>query len=85
MSNIELISILSKQWATASDIQKIASCGRDNAIDIRNKITREITKNGKNLPTTKKKLIPMESVIDYFNLNVEHICFMAEKELKIRK
>lgn len=85
MSNIELISILSKQWASTSDIQKIASCGRDNAIIIRNKITQEIINNGKNLPTTKKKVVPMECVINYLNLNLEHICFMAEKELKIRK
>lgn len=84
MTNAELVHLLSKQWACVSDIQKIASCGRDNAIFIRNTITRDIKDNGKNLPISKKKLVPMESVIEYFNLNLEHICFMAEKELKMR-
>jgi len=84
MNSVEMISILSRQWATASDIQKIASCGRDSAINIRNTIIDKIKKSGKNLPISKKKLVPMESVINYLDLNVEHICAMAEKELKIR-
>lgn len=84
MDSIEMISLLSRQWATASDIQKIASCGRDSAINIRNKIIEKIMKSGKNLPNSKKKLVPMESVINYLDLNVEHLCNMAEKELKIK-
>ena len=84
ISNVELISILSKQWANANDIQKIASCGRDNAILIRNKISKQILDSGKNLPTSRKKIVPMKSVIDYLNLNIDYICLMAEKELKIK-
>ena len=83
MSCVEMMSILSKQWATASDIQKIASCGRDNAINIRNNIIYNIRKEGKNLPIAKKKLVPMENVIKYLNLNIDYIASMAEKELKI--
>jgi len=80
MSSIEMMSILSKQWATASDIQLIANCGRDKAIVIRNNIISNIKKEGKNLPIAKKKIVPMEKVIEYLSLNIEHIYSMAKKE-----
>lgn len=82
MSSIEMMSILSKQWATASDIQQIANCGRDNAIIIRNNIISKIKKEGKNLPIAKKKIVPMESVIEYLSLNIDYIYSMAQKEKK---
>ncbi len=84
MSNIELMGILSKPWANVHDIQKIASCGRDNATTIRNDIIKEIKQSGKRLPKSKNIIVPMKSVIDYLDLNIEHICLMAEKELKIK-
>lgn len=80
MSSIELIRILSKQWANVNDIKKIASCGRDKAIIIRNCITNDIKNNGKNLPNSKQKLVPMENVIQYLNINVDYIYSMAKKE-----
>ncbi len=83
MSSVELISILSKQWANVNDIKKIASCGRDNAIHIRNVIIEDIKNKGKNLPIAKEKIVPMESVINYLNINVEHIYSMAEKQKKL--
>ena len=80
MTSLEMINILSKQWANANDIKTIASCGRDKAILIRNNIFDDIRKNGINLPTAKQKLVPMKNVIDYFNINIEHIYSMAKKE-----
>lgn len=80
MSSLELISIISKQWANIDDIKKIASCGRDKAIFIRNSIIKDITSNGMQLPICKQKLVPMEYVINYFNINVERLYSMAKKE-----
>ena len=80
MSSIELLRILSKQWADVNDIKQIASCGRDNASQIRDIIVEDITKSGKKLPNCKSKLVPMTSVIDYFNIDINHIVSMAENE-----
>lgn len=80
MSNTELFKVLSKQWANVNDIKIIASCGRDKASEIRNKIILDIKKDGKNLPITREKLVPMTKVIEFFNLNLEHIYLMAQKE-----
>ena len=47
LSNLELTKIFSKQWANVDDIKKIAYCGRDKAIVIRNEITKDILSTGK--------------------------------------
>ncbi len=80
MTNLELLSIISKQWADVNDIKKIASCGRDSASQIRDIIVSDITKNGKKLPCSKSKLVPMTSVINYFNIDINHIVSMAQNE-----
>lgn len=84
MSSLEMISILSKPWADVNDIKKIAFCGRDNATKIRDDIANKIKKDGKYLPISKQKLIPMTSVIDYLQLDINHISLMAEQEKKLK-
>lgn len=84
MTNIELFAVLSKQWASVKDIKLIASCGRDNASAIRKFITNEILLSGKHLPTSKEKIVPMESIIKYLNLDIEYISLMAQKEKAIQ-
>jgi hypothetical protein len=84
MTNIELFDILSKTWASVNDIKLIASCGRDEASFIRNCIMSEIMKNGSHLPATKEKIVPMESVIKFLDLNIDYIASMAQKEKLIK-
>lgn len=84
MTSIDLINIFSKQWANINDIKKIANCGRDKAIDIRNTITEDIKKEGKILPISKEKIVPMERVIDYLNINIDYIYNMAKKEKQLQ-
>lgn len=83
MSSIELLKILSKPWATTYDIQNIVGCGKDKATDIRNSITKSIISNGKFLPVTKPKVVPMTCVIDFLGLDIGHISYMAQQERKI--
>ncbi len=83
MKSTELLNLLSKQWANTEDIKKIASCGRDNATVIRDDIRSDILKTGKFLPKAKYIIVPMKSVIEYLDLNLDHISSMAEKEQSI--
>ena len=85
MTSTELFVILSKQWADVKDIKKIASCGRDKATLIRNNIEADIKKKCLNLPIAKSKIVPMEAVINYLNIDVEHVYSMALKENNIKK
>lgn len=83
MSNLELFSILSKPWLNVNDIMKIGNCGKKKATEIRNSIEYEYIKNGKKLPSSKYKVIPNTEVIQYFNLDIDFIYHMAEKEKNI--
>lgn len=83
MKNIELFNLFNKQWANVNDIKKIANCGRDRATIIRNNIEKEIEKNGKKLPISRAKLVPMKYVINYLDIDIDYVCEMAKKEKEI--
>jgi hypothetical protein len=80
MTYTKLFSIISKPWANVNDIKNIASCGRDKASLIRDSIINDIIKSGYHLPIAKEKIVPMEYVIRYLNLNIEYITSMAQNE-----
>lgn len=87
MNNTKLFELISKQWANANDIQLIVSCGKEKASEIRDSIKQEIVNNNMKLPRAKHIIVPMKKVIEYLNLDVDHITQMAikEKELHIKK
>lgn len=85
MSYLQIFDILSKPWANVNDIKIVGSCGRDKATRIRDNISNDILKNGKSIPCSKTKVVPMKSVIDYFNLDVDYVFSMAEKEKLLMK
>lgn len=82
MNYIELCNYINKPWANVSDIQKIALCGKNKASIIRNNIITSFLKNGKQLPPSKQKIVPMQSVIEYFGLDLDYIYLMAKKQIE---
>ena len=84
MSYKELYSLVSKPWSSVKEIQKIANCGRDTAIKIRNEIINEIINSGKQIPNTKIINVPTKNVIDKLNLDVNYIFQMSNLEEGIR-
>ena len=66
----QMLTTLNKQWATIQDIMLVGSIGRNKARDIKNEIAEKIKQEGKKLPNN---LVPMEKVIEYFNINVEYL------------
>lgn len=84
MSNSEMISILSKPWASVQDIRKIALCGRDKATYIRCNIESELAKKNKKLPSAKTKYIPMKCLIEYLNIDIKYIYEMAKLENNLK-
>lgn len=85
MSSIELFKLISQPWATVKDIQKIAHCGRDVATKIRSEIEQSILNNGKNVPNSKEKIVPMTYVVDYLGLDFERISLIAQHETLIQR
>lgn len=68
LSADELLNVINKQWATTNDIMSIGSVGYHRALKIRKTIAEEI--GTERLP---KYLVPMEFVVDYFNINVSYL------------
>lgn len=60
--------------------KKIANCGRDTAIKIRNEIINEIINSGKQIPNTKIINVPTKNVIDKLNLDINYIFQMSNLE-----
>lgn len=80
MSYSELFKILLKPWASVNEIMSIANCGKDSATQIRNNIVAQIRKENKEIPYSKKIVVPTEKVIEYLNLDVDYIKTMAFNE-----
>ena len=57
--------------------------GRDKARQIRNEIEADIKESGKKLLVGKEKKVPMSKVIDYLNMDIDHIAKMAMLEKRI--
>lgn len=66
----KMLVTLNKQWATIQDIMLVGSLKRNKARDIKNEIAEKIKQEGKKFPNN---LVPMEKVIEYFNINVEYL------------
>lgn len=80
MTNRELFELISKQWANVNDIQLIASCGKEKASLIRDTIKQNIINSNLNLPRAKYIIVPMQNVVEYLNIDIDHITEMAIKE-----
>lgn len=84
LSYTKLFETISKPWASIDEIRIMANnCGRDTAIDIRNNIQKKIKKEGKELPRSKKIVVPTKYVLEYLNLDLEYIIKMSLNEQKI--
>lgn len=85
MSYSELFKILLKPWASVNEIMSIANCGKDSAAQIRDNIIAQIKKENKEVPYSKKIVVPTEKVIEYLNLDVDYIKSMAFSEQEFMK
>ena len=85
MSYTDLYKLISNPWSSVKEIQKIAKCGRDTAIRIRNDIESEINKSGKKLPTSKTIYVPTKNVAEKLNLDMGFIFEMAMNEQKLNR
>ena len=69
MNAEELLELINQQWATTTDITKIGQCGRDKAVKIKSEIKSQLG-NNYYLPNGR---VPMEKVVEYFNININYL------------
>lgn len=66
----ETLELLNNQWATTTDVKRLASVGTNKSLDIMKSIREDAENKGYYLP---RGLVPMEMVIDYLKINVGYL------------
>lgn len=67
----ETLEVISKQYATLLDIQKIAGVGRDQARVIKKEVESKVfEETGKIFPNGK---VPMDKLVEYLNININYL------------
>lgn len=74
----ELLKLITKQWCTLEDLQKILSCGRNKALEIKKDIKDKLLKEGYYIPNN---LLPMQAVVDILKIDIDKL----ERLLKLNK
>ena len=78
LSATETLKILDNQWADIKDIMNLGYLGYNRSLDVMKSIRENLKKDGY---TTPNKLVPMDKVIEYFNINISYL----KKVAKIKK
>ena len=67
----QILEIASREWASAKDIMKIGSVGRNKAYAIRSEIA--ISLYGDDSKVRNRGLVPMVEVLKYFNIDIDYL------------
>lgn len=70
----ELLSLISKQWATVDDIMKIGCVGKNKAQQIKKNIIED---TGKKFP---HGLVDMKLVVKYFDIDISYLKKVEKKD-----
>ena len=82
LSANETLDLIRKQWATVEDIQLLGRTGINKAQTIKKQIKEEIEKTGKKLPYG---VVPMEKVVEYYDININYLKKVSIKEGQYEK
>ena len=67
----EILEIAASQWASAKDIMRLGSVGRNKAYAIRSEIALSIY--GDNSRLRNRGLVPMMEVLKYFGIDINYL------------
>lgn len=82
LSANETLDLIRKQWATVNDIRSLGGTGINKAQTIKKQIKEEIEKTGKKLP---HGVVPMEKVVEYYDININYLKKVSIKEGQYEK
>ena len=75
MNSNEILKVISKQWCSLEDLKKLTGLGKNNLL----KLKRDI-KNNLNNNSIPNKLLPMNEVVKYLNIDVDYLIKLERKE-----
>lgn len=71
LNAIEMLEIASSQWASAGDIMKLGSVGRNKAYAVKNEIISELYNEDDKI--RNRGLVPMTEVLKYFGIDLNYL------------
>jgi hypothetical protein len=77
LSASEMLEVISKGWATTEDIMKLGACGTNKALDIRKELINKLKNEGYSVANG---LIPMNIVVEYFNIDINYLRDVINKK-----
>lgn len=75
MNAKEILELISKQWCTLEDLKKLTGLGKNNLLKLKREIKNELNNNS--LPS---KLLPMNEVVKYLNIDIDYLKKLDRKE-----
>ena len=75
MNPKEILKVISKQWCSLEYLKKLTGLGKNNLL----KLKRDI-KNNLNNNSIPNKLLPMNEVVKYLNIDIDYLKKLDRKE-----
>lgn len=75
MKSDEILKLISKQWCTLEDLKKLTGLGKNSLLKIKKEIRNNL--NNKSIPN---KLLPMNEVVKYLNIDIDYLEKLNRKE-----
>ena len=70
MTASETLKLIAKQWCSLSDLMKLASVGRNNALYIKSTIKKRLENENYYVPNNA---VPMQEVVKYLNIDIPYL------------
>lgn len=70
MTASKTLKLIAKQWCSLSDLMKLASVGRNNALVIKSNIKKKLESENYYVPNIA---VPMQEVVKYLNRDIPHL------------
>ena len=75
MSTDEILKIISKQWCSLDDLRNLTGLGKNNLLKLKREIRQSLNNN-----SIPNKLLPMNEVVKYLNIDVDYLIKFERKE-----
>lgn len=75
MSTDEILKIISKQWCSLDDLRNLTGLGKNSLLKLKREIKKSLNSN-----SIPNKLLPMNEVVKYLNIDVDYLIKLERKE-----
>ena len=75
MSTDEILKIISKQWCSLDDLRNLTGLGKNSLLKLKREIKKSLNNN-----YIPNKLLTMNEVVKYLNIDVDYLIKLERKE-----